>query len=205
MSEDTDPAAVRSALLAVAESCRDEAGRLGVVVPPIDVAIRFVEPGEEYVRTDRRRRVEVAVSSTAQFLPPPEGANLVYGTCHEVGHLVVATVVAPHPAPPVVWDESLAHVLAVDRFLPVVAERHGDGLWPTPYPDYVDREVAATRPDGNEGAFGYGSLLERQTAQLRALIARRDLPTLLAAVADAARTAPRAEDWLWKVRGRALR
>lgn len=193
----------RAALARVVTSCREVAGTFGVDLPELDVDLVVVPEGSERVRTDRTSVVEVAVSSIGQLAPPPEGANVVYGTCHEVGHVVVTATVAPWPLPPVVWDEALAHVLALDHFLPAL-RRFGSDLWPVPTADPVAREVEAARHEGG-GAFGGGELLDRQSAELRELVAARDVPTLLAAVRSTAATRPRPEDWRWKLRGRVLR
>jgi hypothetical protein len=198
-----------TALAAVAASCRAEAASFGVEIAPVEIVLGLVEPGEEVVRTDYESRVEVGVSDPSQFEPPPAGSNLIYGTCHEVGHLCIAASVATTGArlPPVVWDEAIAHFLALDVFLPAVARDHGPTLWPLPYPDYDTREVEAARiEDDGDSHLAYGPLLERQTVELRSLAEAGGGPgRLLEAVAAVAATRARPEDWQWKLRGRLLR
>lgn len=110
-------------LLAVIERCRAEAARFGVEIPPIRLLIDFVEPGGQLVRHENGHTVRILVASLAEFAPPPDGANLQYGVCHEMGHLTALHARDDHRTPGVVWDEAIAHLLAVDVFLPAVPDR----------------------------------------------------------------------------------
>ena len=131
------------ALERVAATCGQAANRLGVDLPPVAVRVERCSPGEERLSSDYHSVVDVLLSSVDQFRPPPDGANVIYGMCHEVGHIVIGASSRGRSLPPVVWDEALAHVLAVDSFMPEVWVAHGEGLWPSPYPDYPSRELEA--------------------------------------------------------------
>jgi hypothetical protein len=126
----------RLALETAAATCREVADqRLGQPIAPITVTIRTVESGSESVRAEYPTGVVFDVSKPAQLEPPPVGEACLYGLTHEVGHLVVAAIRAGS-LPAVVWDEALAHNLAVELFLPGLWAQHGPELWPGGYVDY---------------------------------------------------------------------
>jgi hypothetical protein len=175
-------AAYQRALDAVAATARSVAGeQLGVALPPVCVAIRLVAPGGEALWTDYVDTVTLTLSDLAQLRPPPAGSNPIYGVCHEIAHMIVARAAPGGRDLPVVWDEALAHLLAVDVLLPAVWAAHGDRLWPDPYPDYLERETQL--PTGPATHFhGYTASLRRLTAELRALTAGVGVAGLLAAL-----------------------
>lgn len=115
----------------IAAHCRAVADHtLGVELPEILVELSTVPPGQELLRTDYDQRIFVALASPDRVLPPPEGANLVYGVAHEVGHMVVARCLPTGAALPVVWDEAFAHFLALEAFFPALEAQFGSGIWP---------------------------------------------------------------------------
>lgn len=195
MSADAPLDAYRAALDRIAVHCCERAATVGVDLAPPAVRLELVPGGRESVSTDHRRTVRIAVSDPAQLAPPPAGLNVVYGTCHEVGHLVVANRSGPHRLPPVVWDEALAHLLTVDLFFPGLPARLGPGWWPHGHPRFPGGELDALQA----AAPGtYGPALVRDTCRLRRLAARDGvgLTGLLDAVRQIAPLGTPAHDWL---------
>lgn len=200
-------AEARAALERVAEVCRTASARHGVDLPPVALDLRLDPASPEGVHTDRLATVQLAIASVDRLDPPPSGATLVYGVCHEMGHVVVSALVGDAPLPPVVWDEAVAHVLAVDVFLSDVERVIGRAVLPgdpLEGPGRVELERSSIAgPDA--GAFGYAALLDRQSASLRALTADVGLEAVLGAVHAVASTAPSTVDWWRKVSAHARR
>lgn len=175
-------AAYQRALDALAATARSAAAhQLGVPLPPVTIDVRTVAPGGEALATDYVDTVTLALSDVAELAPPPQGNNTIYGVCHEIGHMILARSTPGGRDLPVVWDEALAHLLAVDVLLPAVWAAHGADLWPDAYPDYLERE--AQLGDGPAGHFhGHVASLRRLTAELRGLTGRVGVAGLLAAL-----------------------
>lgn len=194
------------ALQRVADACAEILATEDIVIAAPIVDLQRCDTGREVVRTDYRRTVHVHLSSDQAFRPPPDGANLIYGVCHEVGHLAIATAVDGGPLPPVVWDEAIAHTMSIMLFLPELERRHGDAFWPVDYPDFATTEASSASGNHEPGqSVSYSDLLERQTAQLRELVEARSWNHALRCVASVAATRPRTTDWWWKFKGRMTR
>ena len=176
----------------ITATCRRAVHAAGHPLDPPEIVLRLVEAGHEVVRTDHHRLVLVAVSSVAQLQAPPRGLNVVYGVCHEIGHLVVAQQCRPHALPPVVWDEAIAHLLATDVFLPAIDPCEMHARWPGGRPDFPACELID--PDDDEGYF---RLLAHQCAQLREVCGPGPAGTdaLLRAVSATAERRTAATDW----------
>ncbi len=58
----------------------------------------------------------------------PDARADVYGIAHEVAHLGLWNVMGTPTALPVVWDEAVAHVVAIDVLLPTALD--ADLSWP---------------------------------------------------------------------------
>lgn len=122
--------------------------------------------------------IELAVTDLAQLQPPPTGANTLYGVCHELAHLIAGHVFGAPDRLPVVWDEALAHLLAVEVLLPALHATHGSRLWPDTYPDYLDRE--GRLPVGPDGRHPPDvATLARTSAQLSSVADVRGHAALL--------------------------
>lgn len=157
--------------------------QLGIALEEVEVRLVTTSPGAEVLAAIPPATVHLAVSDPGQLRPPPAGSNVLYGLCHEVGHLVTAATLPAGRHLPVVWDEALAHLLAVDVLLPAVWAAHGDSLWPDPYPDYLEREARLpTEPQGL--LHGSVATLGRTTAQLRAIAGEVGVHGLLAALRE---------------------
>ncbi|HSL59924.1 MAG TPA: hypothetical protein VK866_18915 [Acidimicrobiales bacterium] len=171
----TDPGApplpewVAPALVELAARCRGiVATGLGVDLPEIRVEVVVVEPGQELVRTDYVDRIVVALAGADRVAPPPAGANLVYAVAHEVGHLAVVRRLPPGGRLAVVWDEALAHHVAVDVVFPGLARLDPADVWPG------ERRGWEERQGGFEVGHGVGDVragLARATARVRAAAA----------------------------------
>ncbi len=162
------------------------------------VTLVGVAPGAESISTDYRSHITVSVSCLDQLLPPPHGpGSVLYGVAHEIGHTAVARLLAPGDLPPVVWDEALAHHLAVHLLLPGLWGRHGTDIWPDPYPDWLEREAMVANAPGPEPAGHFGSYpaslrqLDRQVGRVRGALGWAGLGAVLGRVGPNERTLAR--------------
>lgn len=154
---------------------------LDVRLPPVTLVIDVVPASQRRLAAVPPDTIHLAVAGVDDLRPPPTGGTTLYGVCHELGHLVVGHVLAGTPALPVVWDEAIAHLLAVDVLLPAVWAAHGPDLWPDTYPDYLTRETSLpTGPDGRLDASV--AVLQRTTAELRRVAERLGRAGLLGAL-----------------------
>lgn len=180
------------ALAAVAEHCRGVArDEFGVEIPPIGLLIDFVAMDEQCVHHDGHASIRVAVHDLGAFDAPPDGANLRYAICHEMGHLTTIHTRPDHASPGVVWDEALAHLLATDWYLPALPSRlapPGSGeAWRT-----LEVSTGAADPDVTAS-------LDRCVDQLHAL-SGRDTPRLMRAMGRVPRDRLRSDRFFDAVR-----
>ena len=183
--DDPLPDPYRAALARVTETCRKiAAAELGLRLPAIELKFSLVAKGRERIRTDYQSKIFYEFSSVNQFRPPPEGARCIYGTCHEIGHIVVAQGLGATPLPPVTWDEALAHALAARLFVIGVWNEYGSYLWPNEYADYGTSEGLGSLGVGPRGHLGdYEASLRALDSQIGACVNRSGWRTLIQALA----------------------
>ena len=166
------PETYRRALDRLTETCRSVAAvKYYIQLPPLK--LRYVQAGigQECIRTDYRQTIIFELASVARLKPPPDGFRCIYGTCHEIGHLLLARMLPRSCVPPVIWDEALAHYFAVHLFVPAVYQAHGPNFWPDPYADYHIMEGEGVLSHGQMGHLGdYQSSLRMLNAQLVAYV-----------------------------------
>jgi len=125
-----------SAVAKVVESARRSAAKFGFDVPEtiaVNVSARLT--GGAGLFNDGDRGIFLTVRSDKDFRKPSDsGVFVVYGLCHEVGHLAMYRAIRERRWMTTAAAEGWAHYLG-SRLVDAVYEAEGDDLWPDRY-DY---------------------------------------------------------------------
>jgi hypothetical protein len=125
-----------TAVAKVVESARAAAAKLGFDMPKtvtVNVSARLA--GGAGLFNDGDQGIFLTVRSERDFRKPADsGVFLVYGLCHEVGHLAMYRAVRDRRWMTTAAAEGWAHYLG-SRLVDAVHEAAGDELWPDRY-DY---------------------------------------------------------------------
>jgi hypothetical protein len=142
-----------TAVARVVAGARKAAADRGFDMPrTIDVSVTVRPTGGAGLFNDGDRSVFLTVRSEKDFRrPAATGVFLVYGLCHEVGHLAMYRAVRERRWMTTAAAEGWAHYLG-SRLVDAVYETEGEGLWPDRY-DYREdgtkrlaRQRAEARP-----------------------------------------------------------
>jgi RNA polymerase sigma-70 factor (ECF subfamily) len=116
------------------QAARTAAAKLGFDMPAtinVNVSARLV--GGAGLFNDGDRGIFLTVRSEKDFRKPSEsGVFVIYGLCHEVGHLAMYRVVREHRWMTTAAAEGWAHYLG-SRLVDAVYETEGKDLWPDRY------------------------------------------------------------------------
>jgi len=136
---------------------------------PQTIKVSVVCGGDQKVRlfNDGNDRVYLTVRSEKNLLKPADsGIHLVYGLCHEVGHLAMYRVVKEHAWMNAAGAEGWAHY-AGSVIVDTVWKAHGEGLWPDAHDYSVDGTERLNAQIQGEGknASAQGAALWKELAE----------------------------------------
>ena len=125
-----------TAVARVVESARAAAAKLGYDMPAtINVSVSVRLAGGSGLFNDGDRGLFLTVRSAKDFRKPADsGVFLVYGLCHEIGHLAMYRTVRDHRWMTTAAAEGWAHYLG-SRLVDTVHRAEGEDVWPDKY-DY---------------------------------------------------------------------
>jgi hypothetical protein len=125
-----------TAVARVVESARGAAAKLGFDLPAtVTVTISARLAGGAGLFNDGDRGIFLTVRSARDFRPPADsGVFLIYGLCHEVGHLAMYRAVRDRRWMTTAAAEGWAHCLG-SRLVDAVYAAEGEAVWPDRY-DY---------------------------------------------------------------------
>jgi hypothetical protein len=141
------------AIAATVEAARGAAAKIGFDMPKtivVQASARLAAGAGLF--NDGDDRIFLSVRSTKDLRKPKEsGVFLIYGMCHEVGHLAMYQTIRDHRWMTTAAAEGWAHYLG-SRFVDAVYDSEGEKLWPDRY-DYradglkrLKRQREAARP-----------------------------------------------------------